>query len=394
MERESKYLMDLLGAYLREQEPPVQADIDWDRMLQLARIHGVTGILGYISMSYPVCPDPRQREVLRRACLDTIGLFARRAALAEAFTSELSKAGIDHIRMKGLVLRTLYPVPELRTFGDIDIVIRPEDRGKCHERMLSLGYGVQTDWEPVFSYRRGCEYYEIHTDIMEVDVSPGTGCREYFRNMWDYARPTGPHSYEFTPEYHFLYLLTHIAKHITGSGAGIRMYLDAAAMIRHYGDGLDWEFVGRELKTLRLEKFANVVLTAVEVCFGVRSPLPLCPVEEGVWNCFLRFTLEGGVFGKAGQDSGTVSLKNESRDGEKISRAGTFVRRLFPTAKAIRTRYTYLQDKPWLLPAAWIHRLIKTKDTWHQHSREAREILSADKDAVLRLRQLCEDIGL
>lgn len=52
----------------------------------------------------------------------------------------------------------------------------------------------------------------------------------------------------FTPEFHFLYMLTHIAKHIHGSGAGLRMYLDLAAFIRHHGTGLDWPWIEAQLR--------------------------------------------------------------------------------------------------------------------------------------------------
>ena len=49
---------------------------------------------------------------------------------------------------------------------------------------------------------------------------------------------------------------------------------------------------------------------------------------------------------------------------------------------------------PWLLPAAWVHRLIKTRATWHQHTEEMQNILTADKDEVRKIQQLHERLGL
>lgn len=393
MELEYEYLLHLLGAYLREEKPEVREDVDWTKLVQLAQIHCVTGILGYMSMSHPICPDGQMKASLRTVCVNTIGLFAQRASLADAFIGQLNEAGIDHIIMKGYVLRGYYPVPELRTFGDIDLVIRPEDRERSHSLMLSLGFHVETDWEPVFSYTRGQEYYEIHADIMEIDVSEKADYRGYFRNMWQFARPAGGHSYEFTPEYHFLYMLTHIAKHVTGSGAGVRMYLDVAAFVKHFGRTLDWDFVRRELDDLKLCEFANVVLTMVQEEFGIESPIPLTPVGEDVWKAFTKFTMDGGVFGHSGRDSGTISLKSRSRE-DHVSRIGTVTRRLFPSARSIENRYTYLQDKPWLLPVAWVHRFFKTRDTWRLHAQEAQSIMTTDKEEALRIRKLYEEIGL
>lgn len=393
MERENEYLLHLLGAYLRREAPEGCVGVDWVELVKLAQIHGITGIVGYMSMSYPICPDEKMKTSLRTVCLNTIGMFAQRAALADEFQEKLDEAGIDHIIMKGRVLRDYYPVPELRTFGDIDLVIRPEDRKRSHELMCALGYRTETDWEPVFSYRRGAEHYELHTEIMEIDVSDKADYRAYFRDLWQHARLAGGHCYQFCPEFHFLYMLTHIAKHVVGSGAGVRLYLDAAAFVGHFGGSLDWDFVSRELEKLHLKKFANLVLTMVQNCFGIASPLPLEPVEREVWDTFLEITMAGGVFGKASGDSGVNALKQQSRGREHISRAGTFAKRLFPSAKTIESRYTYLQDKPWLLPVAWVHRLARTKDTWRQHAEEAQNIMTADMEEVRRLRKLYEDMG-
>lgn len=394
MEREYTYLLHLLGAYLLEEEPQVWENVDWVKLVQLSQIHCVTGILGYMTMSWPICPDEQMKASLRSVCLNTIALFARRAALADVFSQTLSRNGIDHIIMKGFVLREYYPVPELRTFGDIDLVIRPEDREKSDELLRSLGYQPETDWEPVFSYTKDVEYYEIHSEIMEVNVSDKADYRGYFRDPWRYAEAAGDHRYQFKPEFHFLYLLTHIAKHVTGSGAGVRMYLDVAAFLRRFGTSLDWNWIRQELEKLRFSEFANIVLLMVQEAFGVESPIPLQAVEEETMRAFLKFTMDGGVFGRAGRDSGTESLKNQSRGREKISRIGTVARRLFPAAKTIESRYTYLQDKPWLLPAAWIHRLVKTRDTWQLHTEEAQNILLADKEEVRKIQKLYEKLGL
>lgn len=394
MEREHQYLLHLLGAYLREEEPQVWEDVDWIKLVQLAQIHCVTGILGYMTMSWPICPDEGMKPALRSVCRQTIALFARRGALAEELSQTLSRNGIDHIVMKGYVLRGYYPVPELRTFGDIDIVIRLEDRKKSDELLRSLGYQPEADWEPVFRYIKEVEYYEIHTEIMDVNVTDKTDYRGYFRDLWRYAEADGGHCYRFRPEFHFVYLLTHLAKHVTGSGAGVRMYLDVAAFLRHFGGSLDWEWVRQELEKLRLTEFANIVLHMVQASFGVESPIPLTAVEEETMRSFLEFTMAGGVFGRAERDSGAESLQWHSRGKETVSRTGTVLQRLFPSAKTIENRYTYLQGKPWLLPAAWVHRLIKTRATWRQHTEEMQNILTADKDEVRKIQQLHERLGL
>ena len=391
MDRESEYLLHLLGAFIREAEPEVRPDTDWDKLFRLAHIHSVAGILGNMAMSHDLCADEKNAAFAREICMSTIAGFAHRGALADLFLERLAENGMDHIVMKGYVLKDLYPVPELRTYGDIDIVIRPEDRKKCHELMLSLGYPVKTDWEPVYSYKRPDEFYEIHTELVEVDVSEKADYRAYFRDPWRYAVPEGNHRYQLKPEFHFLYLLVHLAKHIKGSGAGIRLYLDLAAFIRYFGDAPDWNRVAGELDTLGLTDFAAVVLAFVERYFGIACPMALPAVEDGLVEELAARTVSGGVFGRDDHDSGTNTLKTEKTDAPRLA---VILKRLFPAAKTIESRYTYLRGRRWLLPVAWIHRLLRTRDTWQTHAAEARNILAADGEQVRQIRSLYERIGL
>lgn len=393
MEKENEYLLHLLGAFLRQEAPEKPEGVDWQRLLQLAGIHSVAGILGYMTMRYPICPDGQTGAALRSVCRGTVARFAQRAAQAEALLQELEQAGIDHIVMKGLVLRKLYPVPELRTFNDIDIVIRPEDRQRCDGLLVARGFQRHTDWEPVYSYFRGNELYEIHTEIMEVDVSGRADYKGYFRNMWEHAEPGSPHSFRFTPEFHFLYLLTHIAKHVHGSGAGIRMYMDVAVFVQHYGAALNWAWLREQLELLKLETFAGTVLTAVEVWFGISCPAVHERPEREVMEQFLTFTMEAGVFGHHGRDEALAGLKHGKTE-HTAARIAHLLREVFPEARTIESRYTYLRDKPWLLPAAWVHRLVKNRDRLAGRTRKMKQIIGADPEEVRQLRQLMGDIGL
>lgn len=391
MDRESEYLLHLLGAFIREAEPEIRPEADWDKLFRLAHSHSVAGILGNMVMSYDLCADGKNAAFARQVCMSTIAGFAHRGALADLFLERLAESGIDHIVMKGYVLKDCYPVPELRTYGDIDIVIRPEDREKCHGLMLSLGYPVKTDWEPVYSYKRPDEYYELHTELVEVDVSEMADYRAYFRDPWRRTIPDGAHRYQLEAEYHFLYLLVHLAKHIKGSGAGVRMYLDLAAFLRRSGGAMDWNRVEEELAGLGLTAFAAVALAFVRRYFGVESPPAQASVSGAVLEELAAYTVSGGVFGQDDRDSGTNTLKAEKTDAPRFL---VVLKRLFPAAKTIENRYTYLRGRPWLLPAAWIHRLLRTREDWNAHAAEARNILAADGDAVRKIRGLYDRIGL
>ena len=88
-----------------------------------------------------------------------------------------------------------------------------------------------------------------------------------------------------------------------------------------------------------------------------------------------------------------TALKHED-SGDGSSRFHQVLRKTFPKAETIESRYTYLQDKPWLLPAAWVHRLIKNKEKLPQRTRQMQQILEADSEEVRKMRNLMRDIGL
>lgn len=389
MERQYGYLLALLRAFVLEQQPPEAENVDWQQLELLAQVHNVSGILGYMSMAYSIAPKERS-AALRQICLSTMALYAQRAAQAQRLFSELEASGICYCTMKGLEVRQFYPVPELRTFSDVDFLIKAQDRKRCHEWMLAQGFTVKTDWEPVYSYLRGQEYYEIHTQIMEVELSDKADYRGYFDRAWDFSEPVSPFGCRLKPEFHLIYLLTHIAKHARGSGAGIRMYLDIAAFLRHNADSLDWIWLRQELHHLALWQFACTVFSCVESWFGVKVPEEFRLTDPRLQERFLAFTMEAGVFGKFGRETGLSSVKNNGSD----SRAVVLLKRVFPRAQDLQARYTYLQGRPWLLPVAWVHRFFKTDVSLKKHVKEAKTILTADEAQAERLRSICRDVGL
>ncbi|MCD8356570.1 MAG: nucleotidyltransferase family protein [Clostridia bacterium] len=393
MDEISLYLLKNLKGFINNKNLG-SFDGNWMELIQLANIHSVTGILGYMVMSYPDESNAQVAPLMRKQCLQSIGIFSQRAEKMKLLLQQMNEQGIDHLLFKGYVLKDYYPVPELRSYGDIDFLIRLDDRQKSDALMMHNCFERKTDWEPVFSYLKELEYYEIHTDVMEVDVSDKADYKEYFSHTWERAKWVEGHTWMLSPEDHLVYLLTHIAKHISSSGAGIRMYMDIAVFLQHFSNDLDWDYLQVELEKLCFIDFVNMVLSVVHEYFGIASPIPLKQIDKQVLDDFMEFTMAGGTFGHVGRDSGLIYLKRQDRNNENVSRMKTLINRAFPSAKSIESRYTYLQGKHWLLPVAWVHRLFRTKDTWVHHAEEAQSIMNTDTEEVLKLKRIYKEIGL
>ena len=172
------------------------------------------------------------------------------------------------------------------------------------------------------------------------------------------------------------------------------MYVDIAFFIKHFGDSIDWNWISGELEKLQFQDFANITLTAVEQWFGVTSPLTLRPIAGETLDDFLEFTLEGGTFGKYKRDESIVYLKQQNRNEEKVSKFKTLMFHIFPPVSSLENRYSYLQKRHWLLPVAWVHRLVDNRDSWGRYANDAKGIISADTEEALRLKRMYKEIGL
>ena len=388
-------IINVLRAFLNKDNILfVLVNEDWPSLYHLAEINSVSGIIGYVLEQSEVtnCPD-EIRQLFSDAYLSTIAITTIRDEAMKTLIDLLMDNGIDHLLFKGYVVKDLYTVPELRTYGDIDFVVRREDRAKCDVLMRKNGYQIGDDWEPVYSYSMGTEHYEVHTELLDSNINERLDYRAYFKDFWDHTKKTAEHTYVFEPEYHLIYLLMHIAKHLYGSGAGIRMYLDIAFFLREYRDSIDWVHFQKEIEKLQLSRFVNTVFSAVEEWFEIKSPILLTTIDPGFMDRFLTFTLNGGVFGFEGRSSTAMQLRKNT-SGVSVNRATTLLNRAFPPVKHMKARYTYLQTKPWLLPAAWLHRLFKKKGTTKEYIKESKDLLTMNKYEVVELNEFYKKIGI
>ena len=344
-------ILKVLRAFINNRKNiTIKNSIDWKKFNRLTEINSVSGIIGYVlNQAQNIdCPD-KIKQFYTEAYFSTIAITTIRDEAMKSVIELLSKNGIDHLLFKGYVVKDLYTVPELRTFGDIDFAIRLEDRAKCNELMQQNGFRLLDDWEPVYSYEYELEHYEVHTELLDSNLNERIDYKAYFSDFWNHAQKIDKHTYVLAPEYHLLYLLMHIAKHLYGSGAGIRMYLDIAFFIMHYREQIDWQHFQSEIEKLKLSDFVNTVFSAVDGWFEIRSPISLKSKDSDFLDKFTEFTLNGGVFGFVDKSSVVNQLRKNANE-RSINRLTTLLNRTFPPVKHMKARYTYLQTKPWLLP--------------------------------------------
>lgn len=200
-------------------------------------------------------------------------------------------------------------------------------------------------------------YLELHPDrTTKQDVGNG-GLERFFERAADRAIPlqcAGITVYTLPHTQHMLYMLLHAFKHFLHSGFGVRQLCDMVQYANRYGKCIDWAEVARCCAQCRAQKFAAALLALGEQWLGLEPDRAGHP--ERALQCekdgadLLQDLLDSGAYGDSSMSrrhSGTLTLETVRSEKRGL------VRTLFPPISAMRQKYVWLKQRPYLLWAAW-----------------------------------------
>ena len=330
-------------------------------LLYLAHIHSLEPVVYYMLREQRKQLLEQKPELFRHmqrayhsAVYVSVTQEASRAEIEETF----KRAGVKLVFFKGVQLRELYPVPELRTMGDMDCLIRREDRAKAHQLMIQLGYECQVDAEPVWMYNRNGIVIEMHTRVAADSLGNEVDYPTMFSDAMMYVHEeNGYLCLEW--EYHFCYLIYHIAKHLSSTGAGVRMIADIAAFMYRRANQMEWERVKSVLQEFQLWKTTLAVFGLCRRWFSVEVPAD-DTVSQQTLDDLEAYIIAGGTFGFETHDAGDMyrrrAIQNKGElNGWKFQIHMMF-RYLFPSSDVLIRYFLPAKRHRWLVPVAWVCR--------------------------------------
>lgn len=312
-----------------------------------------------------------------------------KANMFEIISQKLSENKIRHMPVKGWYIRTLYPVPELRTFGDIDILINKQDRQKADEIFIENGYSVKESWEPTYCYDKGISRCEVHTELMDSDLGKGEYVISYFSDALKNAENDVDERFSPQKDLHLIYLICHLAKHLYKGGAGIRMYMDIALFLKANIGLLNFEAIKDDFKKLNLEQFFKTVVVACSKWFQIDLPFEINDIEPISIDALKEYTLGADLFGKT-RDKSVIALRND----EANSKGSVLKDTLFPKAQKIENRYKFIKGKKYLLPLAWVARAFVNIKEAPKKLKYIKKVANTDMDSVTEYDDFISKIGL
>ena len=382
-------VLEILSAFIHNRKPCFSSDNNEGKLFYFFYIQGISPILAYMDKKWDIISDENIKKELVDCYYQTIAVNFNKANMFEIISQELSENKIPHMPVKGWYIRTLYPVPELRTFGDIDILINKQDRQKTDKIFTENGYSLKDNWEPTYSYDKSALRCEVHTDLMDSDIGKGEQVISFFSDALTSAEADIGERLSPQKDLHLIYLFCHLAKHLYKGGAGIRMYMDIALFLKSNSATLDFEKIYEDSKKLHLDCFFKTVLWACGEWFQIDLPFEINDIKPSSLDALKKYTFEADLFGKT-RDKSIISIRN-NEDGSKGS---VLKDTLFPTAEKIEERYKFVKGRKYLLPIAWIARGFVNLKVIPQKFKYRKKVSNADMDSVYEYDEFISNIGL
>lgn len=359
---------------------------DMNGLLKLAGKHKIGALMYYALHNAGYDADPVTQQLFFHCCRYMAVSEGQMAMLNRLFVA-FEERQIDYLPLKGVLLKGIYPNPEMRRMGDADILFRREQYDAIKEVLSELGFtfDYETDHEAVWKHPN--LLLEMHKRIVprrDKDLY------RYFGNGWAHAVADAehPYRYEFTPEMQFVSLFVHLVKHYRGGGIGLSHMIDLWVFRRAHPE-LDEMAVRAELDKVYLGEFYANVWETLQVWFEDAE-------STDKTDFITNVIFENGVYGT--RERAHLSYVARAGHNEKAHNNTYFtklVRLVFPPKSALQTKYPILRRYAVLLPCVWVVRWVDTL-LFHRRNIKQRnvDIQRTNAESIEQFEQALQYVGL
>ena len=207
--------------------------------------------------------------------------------------------GFRNCILKGQAAAAYYPQSSLRQSGDIDIWLEGS-----RETIMAF---LRSRYEVYKTRYIHCEAKVLDNVRVEVHFTPSWMFSPFANRRlqrWFASRSDGQFSHFDdslgcnvpTTVFNAVYMLLHIYRHVMEEGIGLRQLLDYYYVLKRM-DETGRKTVVRDLKQLRLYRFAGAVMFVLRSSFLADESILLCPPDARLGTILLESILESGNFG-------------------------------------------------------------------------------------------------
>ena len=342
-------LIYLLSCALNEEAPDAErcAEMDLPKVYYFASMHMLASAAAFALeevMELPHDFDQAKKKAIRKLSLFEIE--------RSSVFSELEKAGIWYLPLKGIVLGSYYPKTAMREMSDNDVLVDSQRIDDVKQIMERLGYSFErAEGYNQDIYRKPpTTVFEMHDAL--VSKKYGDTLYSYYKNIKEKLVPDTEFGYKMTDEDFYIYLIAHIYKHFTKSGTGLRSLADIYVCLNNLSDKLDREYVDTELNKLELLDFEQKFSSLSKKVF---TNSPLDDKEEKA----LEQLIFSNVYGDADTAEKNKYMRAMDYDLSDKSKRKYFFDRVFISGENLEKNYPFVYKHRILYPALVVYRPIK-----------------------------------
>lgn len=304
----------------------------WAAIFDTAEKQSLVGVLLVGMEKLPAEQRPPQRLLLEWIGIQQIAVSTnynqdrRSKELYEWFKEK----GFDNCIIKGQGVARLYPQPELRQAGDIDIWVNA-DRDDVVGKMLTESIGVSV-----------IDYVNCHAaffDDVEVEVhfrpsyffNPFANRRlqKWIQKKKSVQMTSFDDAVGFcypTISFNLVFSLIHIYRHVFSEGIGLRQLMDYYYILKHSTEAERKEAFDT-LCSLGVKRFVATVMHVMRRVFNIDTSLLLCQPNQNEGDYLLAEILRGGNFGRYDDRNKNLPSENRMKRGvENVKRNLRFLK--------------------------------------------------------------------
>lgn len=289
------------------------------------------------------------------------------------YFEELDKSKVTYLPIKGWKIKELYAKPYLRTMTDVDVIVREDDFEDACRIATDCGFLYENEDDNHCAFiKKPVTELEVHHQLFsKKSVLHNWGRRVFEKNI----------DFMMSDEDSYVYMIAHMAKHFTHSGAGMRNVIDCYLHNKHYSfEASQQRYINGTLKELELEVFESRIRNLSKVWFD--------EVEYDEESKLLsEYIMDGGLYGKQGNSS-LLELGNNS-----TSKLSWLIKTVFPSYDFLKSFLRYKKMYKILLPVYWVIYLVKRLKR-KGNMKLMIDFISKDEAELNKSKQILDYVGI
>jgi len=290
---------------------------DWSAVFQLAKSHAVCPLLYDVLADRADLPEAFKKISAgesRKAVMQSYRLLF----LSRAIMDRIEGLGVPAVILKGAGVANLYPVPELRKSGDVDVLIlTPERIGEVCRALEASGFTLDSEQHSEHHVRmRTPDNIEVELHTMLAEPFDNKRVNQYIAGVVSQCAGSlvvedvmGVPLPRLGDAHQAYSLLLHMLQHFLRSGFGLKLLCDWVAFWNHTYDKQTEALYLKLVEGSGIKGFSALVTKTcvrylglnaehVKFMFDGESPEP----AEADVAAFIREVFDAEEFGKSAKD--------------------------------------------------------------------------------------------